>query len=96
MADCRARLVHVLHELRGSEGGLRPFQLIERTLFAQYKISGSWRGSKPTACREACRCDEGRGQTSAFRPRARNAPRMWAIYGRSIAELVGPNSRPTS
>ncbi|WP_136620223.1 MULTISPECIES: MarR family winged helix-turn-helix transcriptional regulator [Mesorhizobium] len=82
----------VLHELaEAGEGGLRPFQLIERTLFAQYNIS------RLLARLEADRlveklpvADDGRGQTIRITANGRETRRqMWAVYGRSIAELVG-------
>ena len=82
----------VLHELAETgEGGLRPFQLIERTLFAQYNISrllarleaGGLVEKLPAA-------DDGRGQTIRITAKGRDTRRrMWSVYGRSIAELVG-------
>ncbi|TGQ78334.1 MarR family transcriptional regulator [Mesorhizobium sp. M8A.F.Ca.ET.207.01.1.1] len=82
----------VLHELaEAGEAGLRPFQLIERTLFAQYNISrllarleaGGLVEKLPVA-------DDGRGQTIRVTAKGRETRRrMWAVYGRSIADLVG-------
>lgn len=86
----------VLHELaEAGEGGLRPFQLIERTLFAQYNIS------RLLARLEADRlveklpvADDGRGQTIRITAKGLEMRRrMWAVYGRSIAELVGAKLR---
>lgn len=87
----------VLHELaEAGEGGLRPFQLTERTLFAQYNIS------RLLARLEADRlveklpvADDGRGQTIRISAKGRETRRqMWAVYGRSIAELVGARLSP--
>lgn len=72
----------VLHELaEAGEGGLRPFQLIERTLFAQYNIS------RLLARLEADRlveklpvADDGRGQTIRITAKGLEMRRrMWAV-----------------
>ncbi|MER8827040.1 MarR family winged helix-turn-helix transcriptional regulator [Mesorhizobium sp. M0938] len=82
----------VLHELaEAGEGGLRPFQLIERTLFAQYNISRLLARLEADGLVEKLRvADDGRGQTIRITGKGRETRRrMWAVYGRSIAELVG-------
>ncbi|TPL74869.1 MarR family winged helix-turn-helix transcriptional regulator [Mesorhizobium sp. B2-3-15] len=82
----------VLHELaEAGEGGLRPFQLIERTLFAQYNISRLLARLEADGLVEKLPvADDGRGQTIRVTPKGRETRRrMWAIYGRSIEELVG-------
>ena len=82
----------VLHELaEAGEGGLRPFQLIERTLFAQYNISRLLARLEADGLVEKLRvADDGRGQTIRITAKGRETRRkMWAVYGRSIAELVG-------
>ncbi|BAB48789.1 MarR family transcriptional regulator [Mesorhizobium erdmanii] len=82
----------VLHELaEAGEGGLRPFQLIERTLFAQYNISRLLARLEADGLVEKLPvADDGRGQTIRITAKGRETRRrMWAIYGRSIAELVG-------
>jgi len=82
----------VLHELAEvGEGGLRPFQLIERTLFAQYNISRLLARLEADGQVEKLPvADDGRGQTIRITARGRETRRaMWAVYGRSIAELVG-------
>lgn len=82
----------VLHELaEAGEGGLRPFQLIERTLFAQYNISRLLARLEADGLVEKLPvADDGRGQTIRITARGRETRRrMWAVYGRSIAELVG-------
>ncbi|MER9966942.1 MarR family winged helix-turn-helix transcriptional regulator [Mesorhizobium sp. M0060] len=82
----------VLHELaEAGEGGLRPFQLTERTLFAQYNISRLLARLEADGLVEKLRvADDGRGQTVRITGKGRETRRrMWAIYGRSIAELVG-------
>ncbi|TIN30883.1 MAG: winged helix-turn-helix transcriptional regulator [Mesorhizobium sp.] len=82
----------VLHELaEAGEGGLRPFQLIERTLFAQYNISRLLARLEADGLVEKLPvADDGRGQTIRITTKGRGTRRdMWAVYGRSIAELVG-------
>ena len=82
----------VLHELaEAGEGGLRPFQLIERTLFAQYNISRLLARLEADGLIEKLPvADDGRGQTIRITAKGRETRRsMWAVYGRSIAELVG-------
>ena len=82
----------VLHELaEAGEGGLRPFQLIERTLFAQYNISRLLARIEADGLVEKLPvADDGRGQTIRITAKGRETRRrMWAVYGRSIAELVG-------
>ncbi|AMX93484.1 MULTISPECIES: MarR family transcriptional regulator [Mesorhizobium] len=82
----------VLHELaEAGEGGLRPFQLIERTLFAQYNISRLLARLEADGLVEKLPvADDGRGQTIRIAAKGRDIRRqMWAVYGRSIAELVG-------
>ncbi|RVA49084.1 MarR family transcriptional regulator [Mesorhizobium sp. M7A.F.Ca.US.001.01.1.1] len=82
----------VLHELaEAGEGGLRPFQLIERTLFAQYNISRLLARLEADGLVEKLPvADDGRGQTIRIAAKGRETRRqMWAVYGRSIAELIG-------
>lgn len=82
----------VLHELaEAGEGGLRPFQLIERTLFAQYNISRLLARLEADGLVEKLPvADDGRGQTIRISAKGRETRRrMWAIYGRSITRLVG-------
>ena len=82
----------VLHELaEAGEGGLRPFQLIERTLFAQYNISRLLARLEADGLVEKLPvADDGRGQTIRITAKGRETRRrMWAVYGGSIAELVG-------
>ncbi|BCG79827.1 MarR family winged helix-turn-helix transcriptional regulator [Mesorhizobium sp. 113-3-3] len=87
----------VLHELaEAGEGGLRPFQLIERTLFAQYNISRLLARIEADGLVEKLKvADDGRGQTIRITAKGRETRRrMWAVYGRSIAELVGARLSP--
>ena len=82
----------VLHELaEAGEGGLRPFQLIERTLFAQYNISRLLARLETEGLVEKLPvADDGRGQTIRITGKGRETRRrMWAVYGSSIAELMG-------
>ncbi|QKD03255.1 MarR family winged helix-turn-helix transcriptional regulator [Mesorhizobium loti] len=87
----------VLHELaEAGEGGLRPFQLTERTLFAQYNISRLLARLEADGLVEKLPvADDGRGQTIRISAKGRETRRqMWAVYGRSIAELVGARLSP--
>ncbi|KAA3449370.1 MarR family transcriptional regulator [Mesorhizobium sp. SARCC-RB16n] len=87
----------VLHELaEAGEGGLRPFQLIERTLFAQYNISRLLARLEADGLVEKLPvADDGRGQIIRVTAKGRETRRrMWAVYGRSIAELVGAKLSP--
>ncbi|MBZ9753902.1 MarR family winged helix-turn-helix transcriptional regulator [Mesorhizobium sp. ESP6-5] len=87
----------VLHELaEAGEGGLRPFQLTERTLFAQYNISRLLARLEADGLVEKLPvADDGRGQTIRVTAKGRETRRrMWAIYGRSIEELVGAKLSP--
>jgi DNA-binding MarR family transcriptional regulator len=70
---------------------LRPFQLIERTLFAQYNISRLLARLEADGLVEKLRvADDGRGRTVRITGKGRETRRrMWAVYGRSIVELVG-------
>lgn len=82
----------VLHELaEAGEGGLRPFQITERTLFAQYNVSRLLARLETDGLIEKLPvADDGRGQTIRITKQGRDTRRlMWAAYGRSIAELVG-------
>ena len=82
----------VLHQLaEAGEGGLRPFQLIERTLFAQYNISRLLARLEADGLVEKLPvADDGRGQIIRITATGRETRRqMWAVYGKSIAELVG-------
>ena len=87
----------VLHELaEAGEGGLRPFQLIERTLFAQYNISRLLARLEADGLVEKLPvADDGRGHSIRISAKGRDTRRrMWAVYGRSIAELVGARLSP--
>lgn len=81
----------VLHELaEAGEGGLRPFQLTERTLFTQYNISRLLARLEADGLVEKLPVADGRGHTVRVTDKGRETRRrMWAVYGRSIAELVG-------
>lgn len=87
----------VLHELaEAGEGGLRPFQLIERTLFAQYNISRLLARLETDGLVEKLPvADDGRGQTIRISAKGRETRRrMWAVYGSSITQLVGAKLAP--
>lgn len=82
----------VLHELAEAEGGgLRPFEITERTLYAQYNVSRLRARLEGDGLVEKLPvADDGRGQTIRITRLGRDTRRrMWAVYGRSIAELVG-------
>nr|WP_250888874.1 MarR family winged helix-turn-helix transcriptional regulator [Mesorhizobium sp. dw_380] len=87
----------VLHELaEAGEAGLRPFQLTERTLFAQYNISRLLARLEADGLVEKLPvADDGRGQTIRITAKGLEMRRrMWDVYGRSIAELVGVRLSP--
>lgn len=81
----------VLHELaEAGEGGLRPFELIDRVLLAQYNVSRLLARLEADGLVEKLPvADDGRGQrvrvTEGGRAMRR---RIWAVYGGSIAELM--------
>ena len=82
----------VLHELaEAGEGGLRPFELIDRVLLAQYGVSRLLARLEAEGLVEKLPVsDDGRGQTVRITPGGRDMRRrIWAVYGASIAELMG-------
>lgn len=82
----------VLHELaEAGEGGLRPFELIDRVLLAQYGVSRLLARLEADGLVEKLPVsDDGRGQTVRITASGREMRRrIWAIYGASIAELMG-------
>ncbi|RUV80411.1 MarR family transcriptional regulator, partial [Mesorhizobium sp. M1A.F.Ca.IN.022.07.1.1] len=82
----------VLHELaEAGEGGLRPFELIDRVLLAQYSVSRLLARLEADGLLEKLPVsDDGRGQTVRITPSGREMRRrIWAVYGASIAELMG-------
>ncbi|MBZ9658001.1 MarR family winged helix-turn-helix transcriptional regulator [Mesorhizobium sp. ESP-6-4] len=82
----------VLHELaEAGEGGLRPFELIDRVLLAQYGVSRLLARLEANGLVEKLPVsDDGRGQTVRITPSGRDMRRrIWAVYGASIAQLMG-------
>ena len=82
----------VLHELaEASEGGLRPFELIDRVLLAQYGVSRLLARLEADGLVEKLPVsDDGRGQTVRITASGREMRRrIWTIYGASITELMG-------
>ncbi|MDX8519478.1 MarR family winged helix-turn-helix transcriptional regulator [Mesorhizobium dulcispinae] len=82
----------VLHELaEAGEGGLRPFELIDRVLLAQYNVSRLLARLEAEGLVEKLPVsDDGRGQTVRITPAGRETRRhIWAVYGASIADLMG-------
>lgn len=82
----------VLHELaEAGEGGLRPFELIDRVLLAQYGVSRLLARLEAEGLVEKLPVsDDGRGQTVRITASGREMRRrIWAVYGASIAELMG-------
>jgi DNA-binding MarR family transcriptional regulator len=81
----------VLHELaEAGEGGLRPYELIDRVLLAQYSVSRLLARLEADGLVERLPvADDGRGQrvriTEAGKAMRR---RIWAVYGGSIADLM--------
>ncbi|UCI09962.1 MarR family winged helix-turn-helix transcriptional regulator [Mesorhizobium sp. B1-1-8] len=82
----------VLHELaEAGEGSLRPFELVDRTLLAQYNISRLLARLEADGLVEKLPVTEdGRGQTVRITASGRNMRRrMWSVYGASIKALMG-------
>ncbi|AZO23022.1 MULTISPECIES: MarR family winged helix-turn-helix transcriptional regulator [unclassified Mesorhizobium] len=82
----------VLHELaEAGEGGLRPFELIDRVLLAQYNVSRLLARLEVDGLVEKLPVsDDGRGQTVRITPSGREMRRrIWAVYGAAIADLMG-------
>ncbi len=82
----------VLHELaEAGEGGLRPFELTDRVLLAQYNVSRLLARLEADGLVEKLPVsDDGRGQTVRVTPSGREMRRrIWAVYGASIADLMG-------
>ncbi|RWM23702.1 MarR family winged helix-turn-helix transcriptional regulator [Mesorhizobium sp.] len=82
----------VLHELaEAGEGGLRPFELIDRVLLAQYNVSRLLARLEADGLVEKLPVsDDGRGQTVRITRTGRETRRrIWAVYGAAIADLLG-------
>ena len=82
----------VLHELaEAGEGGLRPFELIDRVLLAQYNVSRLLARLEAEGLVEKLPVsDDGRGQTVRITPAGRETRRrIWAVYGAAITDLMG-------
>jgi len=81
----------VLHELaEAGKGGLRPFELIDRVLLAQYGVSRLLARLEADGLVEKLPVsDDGRGQTVRITPSGRDMRRrIWTVYGASITELM--------
>ena len=90
----------VLHELVGAgEAGLRPGQLMESMLLAQYNLSRLLdRMEKDGLIARSAVEGDGRAQMITVTAEGRRIRRaMWTVYGRQISELVGDrlNERET-
>ncbi|MEK9722487.1 MAG: MarR family winged helix-turn-helix transcriptional regulator [Rhodospirillaceae bacterium] len=82
----------VLLELeRAKPGALRPFELQNRLLLAQYNLSRLVARIAKAGYLEQRPCDDdGRGQELVLTPAGRAARRrMWAVYGPAIQAAVG-------
>lgn len=82
----------VLHELaEAGEGGLRPFELTDRVLLAQYNVSRLLARLEGDGLVEKLSvADDGRGQTVRITSAGRDMRRrIWTVYGASIAALMG-------
>ena len=81
----------VLHELAVAKQGLRPGQLMEAMLFAQYNISRLLTRMEKDGLVERSGVDgDGRGQLVSITAKGLQMRRdIWAVYGPAITELVG-------
>jgi DNA-binding MarR family transcriptional regulator len=81
----------VLHELaEAGEDGLRPFELVDRVLLAQYSVSRLLARLEADGLVEKLPVsDDGRGQTVRITPSGRDMRRcIWSVYGASITEQM--------
>ncbi|RWC15955.1 MAG: MarR family transcriptional regulator [Mesorhizobium sp.] len=81
----------VLHELaEAGESGLRPFELIDRVLLAQYGVSRLLARLEADGLVEKLPVsDDGRGQTVRITASGREMRRrIWAVYGACIADRM--------
>ncbi|WP_029040078.1 MarR family winged helix-turn-helix transcriptional regulator [Cucumibacter marinus] len=81
----------VLHELAtAEEGRLRPYQLVDRMLLAQYNVSRLLQRMQDKGLVDRLPDDaDGRGHWVAITQSGRAMRRaMWAVYGPAIARLV--------
>lgn len=80
-----------LHEIaEAGEAGLRPFQLVDRMLLAQYNVSRMLARLADEGLIERLGVEaDGRGQSVRITKNGLEMRRkMWAVYGRTIAELA--------
>ena len=81
-----------LHEIaQAGEAGLRPFQLIDRMLLAQYSVSRLLARLETEGLIEKLDvADDGRGQTVRITGQGRDLRRrMWSVYGKVIDGQIG-------
>ncbi|MFI0846400.1 MarR family winged helix-turn-helix transcriptional regulator [Mesorhizobium sp. IMUNJ 23232] len=81
-----------LHEIaQAGEDGMRPFQLIDRMLLAQYSVSRLLARLETEGLIEKLDvADDGRGQTVRITGQGRDLRRrMWSVYGKVIDEQLG-------
>ncbi len=76
---------------QAGSGGLRPFQLVDRMLIAQYSVSRLLDRLEAGGLIERDEAaDDGRGQVVRITAEGRRMRRaIWAVYGPAIASLVG-------
>lgn len=81
-----------LHEIaEAGDAGLRPYEVIERMLLAQYNASRLLARLEKQGLVERDKCPaDGRGQIVRISAQGRELRRrMWAVYGPAIAERFG-------
>ena len=76
--------------------GLRPFELVDRMLLAQYNVSRLLARLEADGLVERLDCpDDGRGQVVRITKAGRTMQRrMWRVYGPAITELLGTKLTP--
>ena len=87
----------VLIELEhAGAAGLRPFELVDRMLLAQYNVSRLLARLEADGLVERLDCpDDGRGQVVRITKAGRTAQRrIWRVYGPAITELLGTKLTP--
>ena len=76
--------------------GLRPFEIVDRMLLAQYNVSRLLTRMEADGLVERLDCpDDGRGQVVRITKAGRTTQRrIWRVYGPAITDLLGTKLTP--